>query len=261
MKKFFIALFCLASTLSVAAQKQITLEDCFEQYTFYPQNGSTFFYMNDGRHYAHIDKKGLHIRDILHDKKDSLVALELPDAAKTFDQFEFSDDETKLLLRTGTESVYRHSVLASYFVYNFKTQETIAVHEAAKQQFAALSPDGNAVAFVVDNNLYIKYLAQNKTVQVTRDGAKNNIINGLPDWVYEEEFSPVDADGMVATRWSPDGSRLAYIRFDETEVPEFPLTFYEGGSYPRRTSFKYPKVGAPNSKVSVHLYDTEKTRR
>ncbi len=129
--------------------------------------------------------------------------------------------------------------------------------ESEKQQFAALSPDASKVAFVAGNNLYIKDLKTGQTTQITRDGAKNKIINGLPDWVYEEEFSPVDGDGMVATKWSPDGSMLAFIRFDETNVPEFPLTWYEGGSYPRRSTFKYPKVGSPNSLVSVHLYDAE----
>ena len=105
--------------------------------------------------------------------------------------------------------------------------------------------------------MYVKDLKSGQTTQITRDGAKNKIINGLPDWVYEEEFSPVDGDGMVATKWSPDGSMLAFIRFDETNVPEFPLTWYEGANYPRRSTFKYPKVGSPNSVVSVHLYDAE----
>ncbi|MEO6759958.1 MAG: DPP IV N-terminal domain-containing protein, partial [Saprospiraceae bacterium] len=110
------------------------------------------------------------------------------------------------------------------------------------------------------NNLYLKDIASGKTDQITKDGEKNRIINGLPDWVYEEEFSPVTGEGMVATKWSPDGTKLAFIRFDESKVPEFPLTYYEGGEYPRYTAFKYPKVGAPNSVVSVHLYDLTTAR-
>jgi dipeptidyl-peptidase-4 len=90
---------------------------------------------------------------------------------------------------------------------------------------------------------------------VTKDGVKNEIINGLPDWVYEEEFSPVDGEGMVALRWSPDGQKIGYLRFDERPVPQFPLTWYTGGMYPERTTFKYPKVGEPNSIVTAHVYD------
>jgi dipeptidyl-peptidase 4 len=255
MKKT-VALFPLYFfSLLLLAQKPITLQDCFQLFKFYPQAGNQYFYMDDGKHYANIDRDGIHFRDIRDASKDSLVAINLPDEAAEFDLFEFSDDEKKLLLRTETESVYRHSVLAKYYVYDIAQQKTTAVYEKEKQQFVALSPDGKSVAFVVNNNLFVKDVETNKMAQITHDGAKNKIINGLPDWVYEEEFSPVDGEGMVATRWSPDSKSLAFIRFDETEVPEFPLTWYEGGMYPRRSSFKYPKVGEKNSVVSVHLYD------
>ena len=250
-------LFFLLSPLFLFSQKPITLEDCFVFYKFYPEGGPSFQYLNDGVHYAEADEKGLHIHDLRQPDADSLIRLNLPAEAKGFDQFEFSEDETKLLLRTGTQPVYRHSVLANYFVYDLKTATTTPVSEASKQQFAALSPDGAHVAFVAGNNLYYKDLASGKTVQITGDGAPNRIINGLPDWVYEEEFSPVTGEGMVATRWSPNSSKIAFIRFDEQAVPEFPLTWYEGGMYPRQSSFKYPKVGEPNSTVSIHLYDVD----
>ena len=257
MKKTLAFLLSLSCSAALFSQKQITLEDCFVNFRFYPESGPDFQYMKDGVHYAEADEKGLHIHDVRNENIDSVVALQLPPEAKSYDQFDFSEDETKLLLRTGTEHVYRHSVLASYFVYDLKTAQAAPVYESAKQQFVALSPDGAHVAFVVDNNLYTKDLLTKKVAQITRDGEKNKIINGLPDWVYEEEFSPVSGDGMVAAKWSPDGSRIAFIRFDEREVPEFPLTWYRGGAYPGETSFKYPKVGEPNSVVSVHLYDVD----
>lgn len=254
---FFRILLCLIFfPLSLSAQKSITLEDCFSFFKFYPQSGADFQYLKDGVHYVEADRDGeLHIRDVRQEDFDSTIVMKLPDEVRSFDQFEFSDDETKLLLRTETEPIYRHSVLARYFVYDIKTQQVTALSDKGKQQFTAFSPDGNKVAFVQDNNLYIKDLSSNQTVQITYDGEANKIINGLPDWVYEEEFSPVDGDGMVATRWSPDGSTLAYIRFDESLVPEMGLTWYDGDMYPRRTSFKYPKVGEKNSVVSVHMYD------
>ncbi len=255
MKKIPFLFAFLLSTLFVFAQKAITLEDCFVQYKFYPQSGSELFYLKDGHHYADIDHKAMHIRSVQDLVSDSTVTLLLPETAQAFDQFEFSADETKLLLRTATEPVYRHSVLANYFVYDLTTQKTIPVYEAEKQQFATLSPDGKLVAFVVANNLYVKDISLEKTVQITRDGAKNKVINGLPDWVNEEEFSPVDGEGMVATRWSPDSKSLAFIRFDETAVPEITMTWYDGEAYPSHSAFKYPKVGAPNATVSVHLYD------
>ena len=257
MKKSIAIFASLFFGLMLFAQKPITLEDCFVNYKFFPLSGGAYSYLNDGRHYASIDRKGIHILDMRDASKDSLVAINLPEAARDFDQFEFSEDETKLLLRTATEPIYRHSVLASYFVYDLNTQKTTAVFEGEKQQFAVLSPDGTSVAYVAGNNLYIKDLSLDKTVQITRDGLKNKVINGLPDWVYEEEFSPVDGDGMVATCWSPDSKSLAFIRFDETDVPEFSLTWYEGGMYPRKSSFKYPKVGENNSIVSVHLYHAD----
>ncbi|MEO6038376.1 MAG: S9 family peptidase, partial [Saprospiraceae bacterium] len=256
MRKVPALLFSFFIALHIGqAQKPITIEDCFVYYKFYPQGAPNFAYLQDGVHYVENDESGLHFHDVRRPELDSMVALQLPEAAQNFEGFDFSKDEKKLLLRTGTEPVYRHSVLANYFVYDLISRQTTPVFESGKQQFAELAPDGANVAFVTGNNLYIKNLASGKTSQITRDGEKNRIINGLPDWVYEEEFSPVTGEGMVATKWSPDGSKLAFIRFDESKVPEFPLTWYEGGQYPRYTAFKYPKVGAPNSVVSVHLYD------
>jgi dipeptidyl-peptidase-4 len=247
-----------AAMHTAAAQKSITLEDCFSYFKFYPQSGTNFQFLSDGHRYAEADPDGnLHIRDVLNEAFDSVIVLQLPEEALGFDQFDFSADEQKLLLRAGTEPVYRHSVLARYFVYDLKAQQAVPVFEKGKQQFCAFSPDGARVAFVFANNLYVKDLLRDKLTQVTFDGEENKVINGIPDWVNEEEFSPVSGDGMVATHWSPDGSKLAYIRFDERAVPEFPITWYEGGMYPRQSRFKYPKVGEPNATVSVHIFDVD----
>lgn len=258
MKKLLLAL--LLAPLALTAQKAITLDDCFTFFKFYPQGGEAFKYLKDGRHFAEADERGIHIHDVFTPGFDSLIRLDLPEEAKGFDEFTFSADETKVLLRTGTEPIYRHSVLASYYIHDLKTHSTVPVHKAAPQQFIKLSPDGENAAFVSGNNLYVRNIKGEKTTQVTRDGAPNAIINGLPDWVYEEEFSPTDGNGMEATKWSPDGSKIAFIRFDERKVPQFPLTWYEGAVYPRRTVFKYPKVGQPNSVVSVHIYDVDAGR-
>jgi dipeptidyl-peptidase-4 len=250
-----IVLFALLPA-ALFAQKNITLEDCFSYFKFYPQTGANFQYLGDGVHYAEADNDGkIHLRDVRNAAMDSVISLQLPEALKGFDEFEFSTDETRLLLRTEAEPVYRHSVNARYFVYDLATNTVAPVFEDGKQQFAAFSPDGKKIAFVFNNNLYFNDLIEKQIVQVTHDGALNKIINGLPDWVYEEEFSPVDGDGMTATAWSPNSSLLAFIRFDETAVPEFKMNWYEGAMYPRQSAFKYPKVGEANSVVSVHLYD------
>ncbi|HMX40739.1 MAG TPA: S9 family peptidase, partial [Saprospiraceae bacterium] len=259
MFRFSFVLFFPLLSLSLSAQKKITLEDCFVQYKFYPQGGGKFHYLNDGLRYVQADEEGqLHVRDVRRPQVDSIIRLNLEGSGlEEYDQFTFSDDEKKVLLRTATQPVYRHSVLADYYVYDFATQHLTRVSEGEKIQHIEFSPDGDRLAYVQGNNLYIKDLVSGKTTAVTRDGAANQVINGLPDWVYEEEFSPVDGDGMVATRWSPDGSRLAFIRFDERAVREMQMIWYEGDMYPRYSRFKYPKVGERNSSVSVHLYDAD----
>ncbi|MCC7245997.1 MAG: S9 family peptidase, partial [Saprospiraceae bacterium] len=214
-----------------------------------------FHFLKDGKHYAELDETGLHIRSLLDETKDSLVGLPAELSLADVDQFEFSENEACLLLRSNSKSVYRHSSLATYSIYDFKRNRLMPLHESAEIQFATLSPDGSRAAFVLGNNVYIRDLVLNKTIQVTTDGKMNAIINGIPDWVYEEEFSPVDGDGMVACKWSPDGNQLGFLRFDETLVPTMPMTWYEGGMYPRQSSFKYPKVGQNNSFVTAHVFD------
>lgn len=249
-----IICFCFVQA-SLFAQKSITLQDCFTYFKFYPGFGGEFHYLKDGARYAEADEKGLRLLDVRKPDFDSLTTLSLPEAAAGFDAFEFNADETRLLLRTGTEPVYRHSVLAHYWVYDLKNKQAASLYEAAQQQFAVFAPDGQKVAFVSENNLYYKDLNTGKVTQITTDGRRNEVINGLPDWVYEEEFSPVDGDGMVATVWSPDAGKIAFLRFDERKVPQMRLSWYEDKMYPRYTYFKYPKVGEANSVVTAHIYD------
>lgn len=256
MKKVpcFLLVFLLAVQAGIS-QKAVTLDDCFTFFKFYPQTAGSFRFTPDGHHYLEAEEGAIVEYDLGTGMKSRTVAEKSElSAAGEWDEFAFSADQSKVLLRGNTKPVYRHSVLADYWVFDLKTRKATRLHDAPVQ-FAAFSADGGRVAFVSDNNLYYKDLAAEKTVQVTSDGEKNAIINGLPDWVYEEEFSPVEGDGMVATAWSPDGKRLAFIRFDERAVPQYPLTWYNNGLYPRYTEFKYPKVGSPNSRVSVQVYD------
>lgn len=256
MKKALLLL--LAAAVGHApsyAQKSITLDDCFTYYKFYATGVNHYHYLKDGYRYAEANAKGVHIYDVRNPKADSLINLNLPEKYQGFDHFTFSADEKKLLLRADNQPVYRHSSLASYLVYDLANNTATPLYETEKQQFVEFSPDGNRVAFVAGNNLFVRDLETGTVAKLTFDGKANNIINGLPDWVYEEEFSPVDGDGMKATVWSPDNHYIAFLRFDETKVKEFPLFWYENSAYPRKSTFKYPKVGAENSRVSAHVYN------
>ena len=160
-----------------------------------------------------------------------------------------SNDESKLLLGGASEPIYRHSQLGTYYVYDIKTKVATLVFDK-KIQEPTLSPDASKVAFVHNNNMYVKDLSNGAVKQITTDGVKNQIINGITDWVYEEEF------GFVrAFEWNTNGSKLAFIRFDEREVPEFSMDIYGNGLYPTQQVFKYPKAGEANSNVSLHVYD------
>jgi dipeptidyl-peptidase 4 len=238
----------------LVAQKPITLDDCFVYFKFYPESSKNFQYLRDGYHAVEAEGSSLRIFDVLDEQKDSSIKLDLPADLKEFDQFELSGDEQKLLLRSEMEPVYRHSVLAKYHFYDLKNHRGRLISKE-KIQYIAFSPSNEDVAYVQGNNIFIQKLSSGQNIQVTSDGEKNAIINGLADWVYEEEFSPVDGHGMVALQWSPDGSKLAFIRFDEREVPEITMRYYEGDNYPRSSKFKYPKVGEANSKVSVNIFD------
>jgi dipeptidyl-peptidase 4 len=241
----------------LSAQRTITLDDCFTFFKFYPESGPDVRFMADGRHTVQVEDGNKIVQyDLISQRKDSVLVRFVAD----IDGFELSPDEQTILIRSASKSVYRHSYLAQYHVWDRRTQRLTPVSTNGAAQFAALAPSGKYVAYVEANNIYIKNLADGSFTQITFDGKPNQVINGLPDWVYEEEFSPVEGDGMVALRWNPDGRRIAYLRFDESAVQQMPLTWYEGGMYPRTAPFKFPKVGAPNATVTAHIYDLDQSK-
>ena len=167
----------------------------------------------------------------------------------------FNKDETKILFSTQLKQVYRRSSLGTFYVYDIQTKNFTLVSKNQIQE-PTFSNDGNKMAYGFENNLYIKDLQSGNTKQITSDGKKNSIINGITDWVYEEEFAFVRA-----FEWSLNGDKLAYIKFDETKVPDFTMDVYGDQLYPESETFKYPKAGENNSEVSLHIYDlgNEKT--
>lgn len=163
--------------------------------------------------------------------------------------YSFSKDESKLLIATSLKPIYRRSTLGKYYVYDLNTKKLTLVSENEIQE-PMFSPDGSKVAYGFENNLYFKNIENGKSTQISFDGKKNHIINGIGDWVYEEEFYIVRAFD-----WNASGDKLAFIRFDETNVPEFSMDVYGNNLYPSQEVFKYPKAGEKNAEVSLHLYD------
>ncbi|MBN2806553.1 MAG: S9 family peptidase [Prolixibacteraceae bacterium] len=257
----------IALSINVQAQtKQLSLEDFVTNSTFRPATIDGINSMNDGLHFTSlVDGKQI---VQYHYKTGEQVAVlfdlnMLKDKPiNSISAYTFSNDEQRILLESNKKSIYRHSYTANFHVWDQYTQTLYSVSDYGPQQVASLSPDGERIAFVRDNNIYIKTLRFGTELQVTADGEKNKIINGVPDWVYEEEFS-----FNKALEWSPDSKQLAYIKFDESEVTEFSFPLYKGEMpektdyqlYPGEYTYKYPKAGQANAKVSVHVYDV-KTR-
>lgn len=252
---------CLLAGFTLTAQnKDITIEDIWKNYLFYPESVQGLNSMKDGLHYTLLDEgeQGVEINQYAYasgEKTATLVKaadLKVDGKALKIEDYKFSADENKLLIATDVEPIYRHSTQENNYVYdirNRKLQSLAGNEKGGKQRFATLAPQGNRVAFVRNNNLFITDLDMMKTFAITTDGKVNEVINGATDWVYEEEFS-----FDVAFFWSPDGSKIAYYRFDESQVREFNMPKYDS-LYPSDYRFKYPKAGEDNAKVSIHIYD------
>lgn len=265
MKRFLstISAFLFGTVLLLHAQKTITLEDIYKNNTFKAQFADGGMTMNDGERYMTFgattdEKKEIALISYQYKTGKQVAVLfrlsELVPEGHSkpveMEDFNFSPDETKVLIAVDQEKIYRHSTKETNYIFDLKTKKMKPLSGNGKQRLAKFSPDGKKVSFVRDNNIYIVDLATNKESQVTTDGAWNKIINGGTDWVYEEEFAI--ANGLF---WSPDSKKVAYYRFDESRVKEFQMTMYNTGLYPEPYSYKYPKAGEENSIVTVHIYD------
>jgi len=245
----------------IAQKKAITVADIWQANKFTGKSVSSFNFLKNGKHYTRLEDNTIKQYDLVSGQfVDIIFATSEIDATANFpekvDSYTFNADETKILLETAKEKIYRRSSKANYYIWD-KTAKTVTeLFEKDKQSYATFSPDADKVAFVVNNDLFIKDLENGEITQVTTDGEFNKIINGGADWVYEEEFS-----FAKAFHWSPDGEKIAFMRFDESEVKEFTMTKFKGGLYPEYETFKYPKVGEKNAVVSIHIYDlaSEKT--
>ncbi len=262
MKKLFVLFLTLMCLMNLQAQK-VTLQDVANG-TYRAQSIQGLKPMLDGEHYTQISKD--HKRIVKYSFRTGKEVEAIFDVTKArncelkrFDDYIMSPDESLILIQTETQPIYRRSFTAVYYLYNVKNRTLEPLSNNGPQQVPLFSPDSHQIAFVRNNNIYlIKLLFGNSESQVTKDGEYNKVLNGIPDWVYEEEFA-----FNRAFDFSADSRMIAYIRFDESRVPMYSFQWYKGmapektayATYPGSYDYKYPKSGAVNSKVSVHTFD------
>jgi len=252
--KILVVLF-ISTSMSFAQKQSVSIEEVYNG-TFRTKGMDVLRSRNNGTQYTLLNydrASKVQTIDLYNyeslSKVSTLLSTEDLDGISYMSSYTFSADESKVLLATDLKPIYRRSRLGTYYVYNFSSKSLIKISDNQIQE-PSMSPDGTKVAYGYQNNIYIFDLTNQSTTQVTFDGKKNHIINGITDWVYEEEFSFVRA-----FEWSPEGTHIAFLRFDETDVPEFSMPIYGEELYPSVQTFKYPKAGENNAVVSLHLYE------
>ena len=265
MRKLFpkciLLLFVVGITTLSAQKKQISLEEIMGG-TFQSEYLSSLRSLNNGKEYSvlnynsELNVSTIDVYDYISGEvvRTMLNSMDL-DGIDYIISYELTEEENKILIATQLGQIYRHSSKGTYYVYDIKTKALSLVSEN-QIKAPTFNKNGNKVAFGFENNIYIKDLISNNTEQITFDGVKNEIINGTTDWVYEEEFSFVRA-----FEWNKDGTKLAFLRFDETDVPEYSMDIMGTDLYPTQQVFKYPKAGEKNAEVSLHLYDLKTKMR
>lgn len=246
------------TVLSVSAQvkKAVTLDDIWKNRTFSSERVDDVNWFKSGSLYSAMDGDDVAVYDITTGlKTKTLIDAKTLKVNETetldIQNYTLSPAEDQVLIETGVEHIYRHSSRAYFYLLNLSNQKLTAIKPGNKISLATFSPDGKKLAYTYQNNLYTYDIASGKETEITKTGKKNELIHGSSDWVYEEEFA-----FWKAFDWSPDSKKLAFMSFDERNVPTYNMQIWSG-LYPKDYTFKYPKAGEKNSKVDVSIYDLE----
>lgn len=270
-KQFVMCVMMLLATSNVSADNKITLKDVTGK-TFTPKYITGVDPIKGTDRYASISNDGRQIIEYAFKTGNQTrvlfdIANTHGESIKQLDGYTLSPDGKRMLIQTNTHKIYRRSFTADYYIYTIQSRKLEKLSTGGPQQIPTWSPDGNQIAFVRDNNIFlVKLLYDNAESQITKDGKFNEIINGVPDWVYEEEFSTNRSLCFTA-----DSRMLCWIKYDERKVKEYSLQLFMGSHptmkanevYPGTYTYKYPKAGEDNSIVSVWSYEiqTHKTNR
>lgn len=256
MRSVFLYI-CMTLLPAAVTAQQLSLEDIFINGKYGVKSVPGFNVTEDGQHYLKIDRSEGRQEVNRYDLKTGAHKERLyihKDTSEQLAGYTLNSHSSYILTFSNPQAIYRRSVLYNTSVVRLSDGTAVQLHGGKKVLHAGFSPEGDKVAYVFENNLYVYDIIRNSTVQVTHDGRFNHIINGNCDWVYEEEFS-----FSQAYEWSPDGSWIAYYKFDESRVKEITMQYYfSGQNYPSDYTFKYPKAGEDNSIVNIYTYHVEK---
>lgn len=256
MRNILFLLLITCTLFTYSQQRHIELTDIWASGTFYPKTISGFVNMNDGKTYCVQETEGnvgvINVYNYTTGEKVNQIFNAKTDLGieANFSSYSFNENQDIVLLYFLTNQIYRHSSEGQFVVYDLKKKNSVYTQKDAVR-YPTMNPQGDHVAYVQDNNLYILNLTSGKEKQITKDGKYNEIINGAVDWVYEEEFS-MDR----GFEWNADGSKVAFYKFDESAVKQWQMTTY-GNLYPDHYKFKYPKAGENNSVVRLFITDTK----
>lgn len=244
---------------TVFGQQKITVDEIFNG-AFRPKTMDKLQSLKNTNQYTvlNLDNQSGSMQIDLYDfatlkKTATLIDTKNHKELPKINSYSFDSSEKMILLACNSNKIFRHSFTADYYLYDIATKQLTKLFDFQVQE-PTFSPDGKKIVYAKENNLYVYDLGSKKSTPITTDGKRNSIINGITDWVYEEEFAFVKAFD-----WSKDSKKVAYIRFDETKVPEFSMSVFHKELYPKTQTFKYPKAGEKNSVVSLHIYDVNTT--
>ncbi len=265
MKRLFLIFTFSLSFVLLKSQENITIEELWKNYSFSQRNFGKIKVLKNSDSFTRLESNKELQQIVKYSFTSGKKELVIFDSQKfklknRISSYKFSHQENYLIIETDIEGIYRYSYRSKCLLYDIQNDKIYDVFDE-KIQNLSFSPDEKFVSFTFENNIYINEIQNilkgkiNSFKKITSDGKNNSIINGSSDWVYEEEFGLVQA-----YQWSPDGKKIAYLKFDEENVNTFSMDIFKGQLYPSSKTFKYPKAGEDNSVVNLYIHDLEENK-